>query len=198
MSEKNFEEKRLDFSFDEQRYVEAMIIQEERKKQKKFNPNVETKPIKPTRQDTHLIDKNEGEIVKTVIRYKINENGSGFVISYTDKICELIAQVQTGSYLRVFFYLAHHQQYGKNGEFGFRCTHQYLQKALSLDRKTIYRALKFLSDNFLVHEKSVYGTSEFMVNPNYITIGTSKKDRLREWSIRWKEYFKAKKSNYLV
>ena len=50
--------------------------------------------------------------------------------------------------------------------------------------------LKYLLDNYLIVENRFDGSLEFMVNPDYVTIGTDKKARQREWSERWKMYFK--------
>ena len=68
-----------------------------------------------------------------------------------------------------------------------------MREVLRVNRKTIYEALKWLEDNFLVVENRFDGQTEFMVNPEYITIGSDKSARMREWSLRWEMYFKAKK-----
>lgn len=132
-----------------------------------------------------------GEILYEVTKIPYKANGSGFVISYTDKICELLAKITTGSILRVFMYIAHNQAYGNDGrQFGYRCSKKHLQEVLKIDRTTIWDALKYLKENFLVLETVIDGQSEFMVNPNYITIGSNKKQRVMEWNRRWEEYFK--------
>lgn len=122
----------------------------------------------------------------------VRSNGGGFVISYTAKMCEFLEKVSTGATVRVFLYLAHHQNYGVDGVYGFRCTRQHLTDKLALTRKTTYSALKFLIDNFLVNELKIGGTCEYMVNPDYVTIGSDKKTREREWSQRWEWYWKRK------
>ena len=122
-------------------------------------------------------------------------NGSGFVISYTAKMCDFISTTKQGSVVRLFVYLAHNQQYGTDGKtFGYRCSHKYLQQVLSLDKKSIYNALQYLKENFLVLETREEGSSEFMVNPQYVTIGTDKKARLKVWNERWAQYWKIKES----
>lgn len=122
-----------------------------------------------------------GEVVYDNVRRQRWQNGSGFVISYTEKISEFLSKVSTGSIVRVFMYIAHHQSYGQNGQFGFRCSHRHIEQALRLDRTTVWDALKFLKDKSLVVENRVDGCTEFMVNPSYITIGADKKAREREW-----------------
>ena len=132
-----------------------------------------------------------GEIVFDMTRKPFRANGSGFVVSYTDKVCELLTKIKTGSILRVFFFIAHHQQYGTDGrQFGYRCSHKFIGESLGLERSVVWDALKFLRENYLVLESKVEGFSEFMVNPNYITIGGNKKERLKEWSRRWEVHFK--------
>ena len=114
------------------------------------------------------------------------------MLSYTDKMIEFIGKYSTGATVRLFLYLAHNQQYGTNGVFGFRCSRASLMSVLGLTRKTVYSALMELKNDFLVHELRVDGVSEFMVNPNYITIGKEKKTRLAEWNKRWQDTFRQK------
>lgn len=129
----------------------------------------------------------EGEIVNEALVRK-RKNGGGFVLSYTDKLCDLAVKVPQASILRVFIYIAHHQQFGNNGVFGLRSSRKHLEEALNLNRKTVYDALKWLIDNFVVNELHLDGSREFMVNPSYVTVGTDKKARMREWNRRWQIY----------
>ena len=131
----------------------------------------------------------DGNILKRSAPHKISQNGSGFVISYTDKMLELLTDLKMPSALNIFLYIAHKQGYG-NPIFGYRCTKKHLQETLSLSRTQVWESLKLLREKFLVLETVIDGQSEFMVNPSYITIGSDKKSRLREWSRRWEEHFK--------
>ena len=126
----------------------------------------------------------DGEVVYDNVQRPRRQNGSGFVISYTEKVCDFLAKVPTGSVVRVFMYIAHHQGYGNDGMFGYRCSHKHLEQALRLDRTTVWDALKFLKDKSLVVENRINGCTEFMVNPEYITIGADKSARVREWTRR--------------
>lgn len=135
-------------------------------------------------QETITYDEN-GEVVTDVVRRTRKSNGGGFVLSYTGRMCEFLEKTRQGSVVRVFLYLAHHQQYGNDGVFGYRCSHKYLQKVLGVDRKTIYNALAALKSDYLVHEAILDGVSEFMVNPQYVTVGQDRKTRIREWNMRW-------------
>ncbi len=155
------------------------------------NESLRTEKSKATFKEVKIINE-DGEIVKESFKPVVRPNGGGFVISYTAKMLEFIQKVQTGSILRVFLYLAHNQHYGTDGTFGYRCTRKYLTEVLHLDRKSVYSALSFLIDNFLVVENRFDGQDEYMVNPDYITIGGDKKTREREWSRRWQWYFQDK------
>lgn len=146
-------------------------------------------------QARHLVkavtisDADTGEVLKSSEVRQVHQNGSGFVISYTEKMCEFLQKVAQGSVVRIFLYIAHHQNYGTDGVFGFRCTRKHLEQSLHLNRKTVYEGLEYLLDNYLIVENRFCGSLEFMVNPDYVTIGTDKKTRQREWSERWKMYF---------
>lgn len=136
-------------------------------------------------------DKN-GEIIADTTRRVSKPNGSGFVISYTEKMIDFLKKVSTSATVRVFLLLAHRQGYGDNGIYGYRCTRKFLQEVLHLSKPSVWAALNYLIDNFLVVENRFDGQTEFMVNPDYVTIGTNKQARLREWSLRWQMYFKNK------
>lgn len=132
-----------------------------------------------------------GQIIADVVRKVRSQNGGGWVISYTSKMCDFLAETKQGSIVRLFLYLAHNQQFGSDGKtFGYRCTHKFLQQVLSLDRKSVYNALSYLKEKFLVIETREEGTPEFMVNPNYVTIGTDKKKRMTVWNARWAQHWK--------
>lgn len=149
-------------------------------------PESETNKRQTKYKEVITYDSN-GEILSDVVRQPYKPNGSGFVLSYTEKMCEFLEKTKQGSTVRLFLYIAHHQGYGNDGVYGYRCSHKFLHQVLSLDRKSVYNALAELKKDFLVNEIVVDGVSEFMVNPNYVTIGTDKKSRVREWSRRWQE-----------
>ena len=133
-------------------------------------------------KETIGLDAN-GEVIFDVIKKNCWENGNGFVISYSAPICELVEMNPTISAFRLFTYIAHNQQYGEDGlHFGFSCTKTHLREKLKLDRKSVYSALKWLKENHLVLETKVNGNREFMVNPYYVTVGSRKKKRIKEWN----------------
>ncbi len=131
-----------------------------------------------------------GNILRRSAPHKVSQNGSGFVISYTDKMLDLLRDIKSPSALKIFLYIAHNQGYG-NPIYGYRCTKKHLSDTLNIERTTVWDALNYLRDKFLVLETRIDGQSEFMVNPSYITIGANKQDRLREWSRRWEQHFKS-------
>lgn len=136
----------------------------------------------------------DGEVVYDITKKPFKANGGGFVISYTEKMCDFLSKVRAGSIVRTFLYIAHHQSYGTDGvQFGYRCSHSHLARVLKLDRSTLWEALKYLQENFLLNVFRVDGQVEFMVNPNYVTIGSDKKARVREWNRRWELFWKKDK-----
>ena len=144
-----------------------------------------TESVKIAYTETRAYDTNGELIFDTTRKAAPSKNGGGFVLSYTEKMCEFLEKTKRGATVRVFLYIAHHQNYGQDGIYGYRCSHKYLRQVLSLDRKSIYNALDELKDAYLVVETKEDGTTEFMVNPNYVTIGQDKKARVREWNARW-------------
>lgn len=131
-----------------------------------------------------------GELISSNTFTAKHQNGSGFVISYTEKMSEFIEKNDVPSVVRIFLYLAHNQQYGVNGVYGYRCTRKHLEQALNITRKSVYSALQKLKNDFLVQETKIDGLSEFMVNPNYVTMGRDKQARVREWNLRWERELK--------
>lgn len=139
---------------------------------------------------TRIVNAETGELITESYSNVVHQNGSGFVISYTEKMLDFVKKCDCASVLRVFWLIAHNQSYGVNGIYGYRCSKKHIWEVLHMNRKTLYDALVYLRENFLVVENRFDGQSEFMVNPDYITIGTDKAARKREWSLRWEMYWK--------
>lgn len=123
----------------------------------------------------------DGNVLYDTVQRPRSQNGSGWVISYTERMCDFLKKVTAGSCVRVFLYIAHHQSYGHEGHYGFRCSHKHIQETLSLDKSTLWDALKYLKEHQLVNVSRIDGSVEFMVNPDYVTVGTDKKSRQNEW-----------------
>lgn len=140
-------------------------------------------------ESEHIYYTRDGEVVRQFTTRQ-RKNRGGFVISYTAKMAEFLETTPQGSTVRIFLYIAQKQDYGTNGVFGYRSTRAHLAKVLGLTRKTVYTALEYLKEKRLVNELRIDGSLEFMVNPAYITIGSDRKTRDREWNARWDYYFK--------
>lgn len=131
-----------------------------------------------------------GEIVSDVLYRSRYENGSGFMLCYMSSMENFAINVKQASIWRVFFYIAAHQQYGNDGVFGLRCSKKHLQEVLNIQVATLWSAINWLKDNFLINETQADGVFEYMVNPEILTIGKSKKLRVAEWNRRCAEYIK--------
>lgn len=139
-----------------------------------------------------VITDSEGNLISQTTRRIVKQNRGGFVLSYTAAMQDFIIKNKSPTVIRVFLYIAHRQGFGVGGIFGYRCTRKHLQDVLKVDKKTIYTALEYLINEFLIVENRFDGQLEFMVNPNYVTCGTDRKRRDNEWSKRWELYFKNK------
>lgn len=158
------------------------------KKKKVASEKAETAPIVRYRQSISY-DEN-GDIISSVLYRPHYENGSGFMLCYMSNIDELVLNVKQPSILRAFFHIAANQQYGNSGVFGYRCSKKHLQDVLGIQRPTLWAAINWLKDNFLINETQVDGVFEYMVNPEILTIGKSKKFRVAEWNRRCQDYIK--------
>ena len=100
-----------------------------------------------------------------------------------EKCTKLLTDSLPPTTLRVFFWLALniHEQTGF-----VRTTKKYLAQMLSMDEKSLYRALQWLKDNYIVHQTRCHGFFEFMISPYFVEWGDNKKDRLDEWNNRWR------------
>lgn len=141
--------------------------------------------------ETTIRDEN-GDLISQSTRRLSKPNRGGFVLSYTAAMQDFIIKTTSPTVIRVFLYIAHRQGFGANGIFGYRCSRKHLREVLHVDKKTIYRALEYLESEFLIVENRFDGQLEFMVNPNYVTCGTDRKRRDKEWSARWQMYFQNK------
>lgn len=140
-----------------------------------------------------------GEIVSDVLYRAHHENGSGFVLCYMSSLDDdIIKKVPQASILRVFFHIAFNQSYDIASGGGFKCSRKHLQETLNLTNRTIISALKWLEEHFLVKEAIINGQSDFMVNPDYATIGKEKKKRVDEWNRRCQDYIKKLESKKTV
>ena len=100
-----------------------------------------------------------------------------------DKCNNLLKKPLQAATLRVFFWFA----LNTHEQTGFvRTTKKYLAETLNLDAKSLYRALKWLKENYIVHQRRCHGFFEFMVSPYYVEWGNDRQARLSEWNLRWR------------
>lgn len=133
-----------------------------------------------------VMDSGTGEVISEKTWYGGKSNGGGFCMVYTEETARLIERVTEPTVLRVFFYLSMGQDYGTDGRpFGMVTTKREVQNRLNISERSTINAFNWLKENAVVHERSYHGTSEFMVNPRYVTVGKDKSFREQEWAKRW-------------
>ena len=109
------------------------------------------------------------------------------MIFNVERCNQLLQNQPAPTILRVFFWFALNQ----HEQTGFvRTTKKYLAQVFSVDAKTLYDALQWLQDNYIVHQLRCKGYFEFMVSPYYVEWGDDKDSRLKEWNRRWAEHRK--------
>ena len=136
----------------------------------------------------------EGTLLKKSRSSVKTQNGDGWVISYSDKIIDLVINVTQPTILRIFFFIAHRQTFTG----GFRATRKFISDTLGIDSKSTYVALKWLIDKYIIDETRIDGQLEFLVNPVYVTIGSDKKSRLKMWNDRTAANNRKKFAQYVV
>lgn len=125
----------------------------------------------------------DGALVSTKFSKAKSSNGKGWSIMYNDKIMQLVQNCTSAATLRVFMLLATGQQFE---EKGYITTKKAVQEKLHIDKSTCLAAFKWLKENFIINEyRNEGGYTEYMVNPEYVTVGKDKKKRQREWLRRW-------------
>ncbi len=125
----------------------------------------------------------DGSLVSTKFSKAKSSNGKGWSIMYNDKIMQLVRKCDSAATLRVFMYLAAGQQFEERGMI---TTKVAVQQSLGITKPTCLNAFKWLKENFIINEyRNEGGYTEFMVNPEYVTIGKDKKKRQKEWIRRW-------------
>lgn len=123
-----------------------------------------------------VYDEHSGEIVHEVTT-RGSPNGKGWVIMYTEKTMELMKRC-TGSTFKVFGFLACGQQFEERGVI---TTKKAVADYFGMTKKTVLEAFKWLKENHIISEVNHNGVSEFLVNPDYVTIGRDKKKRQKVW-----------------
>ena len=84
-----------------------------------------------------------------------------------------------GSEVKVFLYIALNQP--KDGIRGYETTKQQLAIDLNCSLPSIFRSLRWLNKEVLIHELKQVETVEFMVNPLYVMNNCDNQARIDEW-----------------
>lgn len=127
-------------------------------------------------------DEETGEIYSDSTSPAGSQNGKGFVLMYTEKVQELIVKCPSATTLKVFMLLSMGQQFEERGVI---TTKKAVQEKLGITKPTCLEAFKWLKEHWIINEYRVDGHTEFMVNPEYVTVGRDKKKRIAEWRRRW-------------
>lgn len=106
--------------------------------------------------------------------------GSGWIMMFTEKGMELVANCPSAYTLRVFMYLA----MGQTFTGGMVTTKRDVENKLGISHCSCARAFKWLKENFIVHEWRNRGCTEFMVSPVYVSVGKFD-ERIKLWNARW-------------
>lgn len=120
-----------------------------------------------------------GEVIfeKTI---RGSRSGSGWIMMFTEKGSELVANCPSPVTLRVFMYLAMGQTYSG----GMVTTKLDVEQKLGISHASCARAFKWLKNNFIIHEWRTRGCTEFMVSPVYVSVGRFD-ERVKLWNSRW-------------
>ncbi len=123
-----------------------------------------------------------GEIQSRKFFRSRSSNGKGWLMVYTEKVNMLLDKCPPSTF-RVFMALAMGQQFDERGMI---TTKRAIQERLGMTKQTCLAAFKWLKENFIINEwKNAGGYTEFMVNPEFVTVGKDKKKRMAEWVRRW-------------
>ena len=134
-----------------------------------------------TFREVTVYDGETGEIQFTGTSFG-SPNGKGYVLVYTEKVQQLILDCPSAATLKIFMLISMNQQFEDRG---YITTKKAVQEKLGITKPTCLDAFKWLKERFIVNECKINGHTEFMINPEYVTIGRDKKARTKEWLRRW-------------
>lgn len=99
-----------------------------------------------------------------------------------NRLWNILNDAPRPSIFKTFLYLALNQP--DEGIRGFVIDKIQLAGVLNLSQPTLFRDLKFLRDNLLIHELKVLESVDFMVNPYLVMNNGDRNARIAEWSRR--------------
>ena len=104
------------------------------------------------------------------------------MIHIENRLWKILLDAPRPSIFKTFLYIALNQP--DDGIRGFVIDKFQLAINLNSSQPTIFRDLKWLKDNLLIHELKLVENSDFMVNP-YLVMNNSDRDaRIAEWARR--------------
>lgn len=99
-----------------------------------------------------------------------------------NRLWNILNDAPRPSIFKTFLYIALNQP--DEGIRGFIIDKIQLAGVLNLSQPTLFRDLKFLRDNLLIHELKLLESVDFMVNPYLVMNNGDRNARIDEWSRR--------------
>lgn len=99
-----------------------------------------------------------------------------------NRLWNILNDAPRPSIFKTFLYIALNQP--DEGIRGFIIDKIQLAGVLNLSQPTLFRDLKFLRDNLLIHELKLLESVDFMVNPYLVMNNADRDARISEWSRR--------------
>ena len=99
-----------------------------------------------------------------------------------NRLWNILNDAPRPSIFKTFLYIALNQP--NEGIRGFIIDKIQLAINLNLSQPTLFRDLKWLKDNLLVHELKLIENTDFMVNPYLVMNNADRDARISEWSRR--------------
>ena len=101
-----------------------------------------------------------------------------------ERLLKHVNNSPNGSELKIFLFIALNQP--DDGIRGYITTKKQLSFDLKLKLPTIFKALRWLKDELLIHELKLAESVDFMVNPYIIMNNGDRDERIKEWSRRYR------------
>lgn len=104
------------------------------------------------------------------------------MLNIENRLWNILNDAPRPSIFKTFLYIALNQP--DDGIRGFIIEKSTLAFNLRLSQPTLFRDLKWLKDNLLVHELKLIENTDFMVNPYLVMNNADRDARISEWSRR--------------
>lgn len=104
------------------------------------------------------------------------------MISIDKSVFNVLNDTPNNSTIKVFFFIALNQP--SKGIKGLKITKEELVVTLNVGKSSIFRDLKWLKDNLLIHELKFVDGFDYMTNPSFVMNKSDFQDRMDEWNRR--------------